>query len=67
MLITGIIITIVAIALAVFPQFFAKLKSPKATEKLMKSPKYIYMLKAVRIWGLICVGIGIALIIISLN
>lgn len=64
MLVTGIIITIVALGLAIFPQFFAKLKSPRIPEKLLKSKKIITIL---RIWGLLFVGAGIALIIISLK
>lgn len=45
MLVTGIIITIVALGLAIFPQFFAKLKSPRIPEKLLKSKKIITILR----------------------
>lgn len=64
MLITGIIVTIVALGLSIFPHFFAKLKSPRIPEKLLKSKKIITIL---RIWGLLFIGIGIMLIIISLK
>lgn len=64
MLVTGIIVTIVALGMSIFPQFFAKLKSPRIPEKLLKSEKSITIL---RIWGLLFVGVGIALIVISLK
>ena len=64
MLVTGIIITIIALGLSIFPQFFAKLKSPRIPEKLLKSEKNITIL---RVWGLLFVGVGIALIVISIK
>ncbi len=64
MLVTGIIVTIVALGMAIFPQFFAKLKSPRIPEKLLKNEKIITIL---RIWGLLFVGVGIALIVISIK
>ena len=63
MLIVGIIITIVAILMIVFPNSFAKLKSPRIPEKLSKSSK---MKLIIRVWGGICVVIGIILIIVAL-
>jgi len=64
MLVTGIIVTIVALGMSIFPHFFARLKSPRISEKLLKSEKIITIL---RIWGLLFVGVGIALIVISLK
>ena len=64
MLVTGIIVAIVALGISIFPQFFVKLKSPRIPEKLLKSEKIITIL---RIWGLLFVGVGIALIIISIK
>lgn len=66
MLITGIIVIIFAILLVVFPKFFLNLKSPDTAflqmKKLHNNKKVIL---AVRIWGSICLIIGITLIIIS--
>lgn len=64
MLIAGIITTIIAILMSIFPHFFTKLKNPRIPEKLLKSKKMIIIL---RIWGLLFVGIGISLIIVSLK
>ena len=60
MLVVGIIITIVAILMILFPEFFMKLKSPRIPEKLLKNPK---MKIIIRIWGSICIIIGILLIV----
>lgn len=62
MLITGILITIVAIFMLLVPQFFMKLKSPRIPDRLLKSPKMKIVL---RIWGGIFVIVGILLIIFS--
>lgn|GEM_PF-1840525 len=66
MLITGIIVIIFAILLVIFPKFFLNLKSPDTAflqmKKLNNNKKVIL---AVRIWGIICLIIGITLIIIS--
>ena len=62
MLITGILITIVAIFMLLVPQFFMKLKSPRIPDKLLKNPKMKIIL---RIWGEIFVIVGILLIIFS--
>lgn len=66
MLITGIIVIIFAILLVIFPKFFLNLKSPDTAflqmKKLHNNKKVIL---AVRIWGSICLIIGITLIIIS--
>ena len=64
MLIVGILITIVAIFMILFPEFFMKLKSPRIPEKLLKSPK---MKIIIRVWGSICIVIGIILIIFAIN
>ena len=64
MLIVGILITIVAIFMILFPEFFMKLKSPRIPEKLLKSPK---MKIIIRVWGSICIIIGIILIIFAIN
>ena len=63
MLVAGIIITIVAVLMIAFPEFFTKLKSPRIPEKLLKSSK---MKLIIRVWGVICVVIGIILIIVAL-
>ena len=66
MLITGIIVIIFAILLVIFPKIFLNLKSPDTAflqmKKLHNNKKVIL---AVRIWGIICLIIGITLIIIS--
>lgn len=66
MLIVGIIISIIAILLAIFPKFFLNLKSPDNAFLQMKglhTNKKIIL--AVRIWGIIFLIIGIVLIVIS--
>ena len=63
MLVVGILITIVAILMILFPEFFMKLKSPRIPEKLFKSPK---MKIIIRIWGGICIIVGILLIAFSI-
>jgi hypothetical protein len=66
MLIAGVIVSIVSILLVIFPKFFLKLKSPDTAflqmKKLHNNKKIIL---AVRMWGIICLIIGITLIIIS--
>ena len=64
MIIVGILITIVAIFMILFPEFFMKIKSPRIPEKLLKSPK---MKIIIRVWGSICIVIGIILIIFAIN
>ena len=64
MIIVGILITLVAIFMILFPEFFMKLKSPRIPEKLLKSPK---MKIIIRVWGSICIVIGIILIIFAIN
>lgn len=64
MIIVGILITIVAIFMILFPEFFMKLKSPRIPDKLLKSPK---MKIIIRVWGSICIIIGIILIIFAIN
>ncbi len=63
MLITGILITIVAIFMLLVPQFFMRLKSPRIPDKLLKNPK---MKNVLRVWGSIFVIIGIILIVFSI-
>ena len=63
MLITGILITIVAIFMLLVPQFFMKLKSPRIPDKLLKNPKMKIIL---RIWCGIFVIVGILLIVFSI-
>ena len=63
MLITGILITIVAIFMVLVPQFFVKLKSPRIPDGLLKNPKMKIVL---RIWGVIFIMVGILLIIFSM-
>ena len=63
MLITGILITIVAIFMFLVPQFFMKLKSPRIPDKLLKNPKMKIVLRA---WGSIFVIVGILLIVFSI-
>lgn len=66
MLIVGIILSLIAILLMIFPKFFLNLKSPDTAflqmKKIHNNKKVIL---AVRIWGFICLIIGITLIIIS--
>ena len=62
MLITGILITIVAIFMILTPQFFMKLKNPRIPDELLKNPKMKIVL---RVWGSIFVIVGILLIIFS--
>ena len=62
MLITGILITIVAIVMILIPQFFMGLKNPRLPDKLLKNPKMKIVL---RVWGGIFVIVGILLIIFS--
>ena len=62
MLITGILITIVAIFMVLVPQFFMRLKSPRIPDKLLKNPK---MKVVLRVWGGIFVIVGILLIVLS--
>ena len=62
MLITGILITIVAIFMVLVPQFFMRLKSPRIPDKLLKNPK---MKVVLRVWGGIFLIVGILLIIFS--
>lgn len=63
MLVVGILITIVAILMILFPEFFMKLKSPRIPEKLLKSPKIKII---IRIWGSVCIIIGILLIVFAI-
>lgn len=67
MLIAGIIVSIIAVLLEIFPKFFLELKSPNTAflqmKKLHNNKKVIL---AVRIWGIICLIIGIILIISSM-
>ena len=62
MLITGILITIVAIFMFLVPQFFMRLKSPRIPDKLLKNPKMKIVL---RVWGGIFAIVGIILIVFS--
>ena len=62
MLITGILITIVAIFMVLVPQFFMGLKNPRIPDKLLKNPKMKIVL---RVWGGIFVIVGILLIIFA--
>ena len=63
MLVVGIIIAVLAVLMIIFPSVFMKLKSPRIPEKLLKIPK---MEIVFRIWGVICLIIGVTLIVISL-
>ena len=63
MLITGILITIVAIFMVLVPQFFMRLKSPRIPDKLLKNSKMKIVL---RVWGSILVIVGILLIVFSI-
>ena len=63
MLVVGILIIIIATLMILFPEFFMKLKSPRIPEKLFKSPK---MKIIIRIWGDICIIVGILLIVFSI-
>ncbi len=64
MIIAGIVIILVSILFIIFPKFFLNLKSPDTAFIRMKeinsNPKIIL---CVRIWGCICLMLGVALII----
>ena len=63
MLVVGILIIIIATLMILFPEFFMKLKSPRIPEKLLKSPKIKII---IRIWGSVCIIIGILLIVFAI-
>jgi len=63
MLVAGIIITIVAVLMIAFPEFFILLKNPKISRKSLKSTK---VKNAFRILSALYVVIGIILIITAL-
>ena len=63
MLVVGILIIIIATLMILFPEFFMKLKSPRIPEKLFKSPKMIIIF---RVWGGVCIIVGIVLIVFSI-
>ena len=63
MLITGFLITIVAIFMVLVPQFFMRLKSPRIPDKLLKNPKMKIVL---RVWGGIFIIVGILLIVFAI-
>lgn len=66
MLVVGIIVSIIAILLAIFPKFFLNLKSPDTAFLQMKNlHNNKKVILAVRIWGIISLIIGLTLIIIS--
>jgi len=68
MFVVGIIISIIAVLLAIFPKFFLNLKSPDTAFLQMKglhTNKKVIL--AVRIWGIICLIIGMILIVISVK
>lgn len=66
MMIAGIVISIVAALLAIFPKFFLSLKSPyKVLLKKMNIYDSKKLILAVRIWGTIFLVVGIILIILS--
>lgn len=68
MLIIGIIISLIAILLTIFPKFFLNSKSPDVAflqiKGIQNNKKVII---SVRIWGVIFLIIGIILIVISLR
>lgn len=63
MLITGILITIVAIFMVLVPQFFMRLKSPRIPDKLLKNSKMKIVFEA---WGGIFMVVGILLVAFSI-
>lgn len=66
MLIIGIVISIMAILLIIFPKLFLNLKSPDTAFLQMKGlQNNKKVILAVRIWGIIFLIIGIVLIVIS--
>ena len=66
MLVVGIIVSIIAILLAIFPKFFLNLKSPDTAFLQMKNlHNNKKVILTVRIWGIISLIIGLTLIIIS--
>lgn len=66
MLTVGIIVSLIAILLAIFPKFFLNLKSPDtAFLQMKKIHNNKNVILAVRIWGFICLIIGLTLILVS--
>lgn len=66
MLIVGIVVSVISILIAIFPKFFLSLKSPDTVflqHKNLHNNKKVIL--AVRIWGIICLIIGITSITIS--
>jgi hypothetical protein len=63
MLTFGIIITVTAILMIVFPVTFMKLKSPGMSKKVVNSPR---TKKLVRIWGVMSGLIGISMIVFAM-
>lgn len=45
MLITGILLTIIAIFMIIVPEFFMRLKSPRIPDELLKNPKMKIVLR----------------------
>lgn len=66
MLIIGVIISLISILLIIFPKFFLNSKSPDTAflqmKKIHNNKKVIF---AVRVWGIICLIVGIILIAMS--
>ena len=63
MLVAGIIITIVAVLMMIFPQFFVLLKNPMISRESLKSTR---VKNAFRILSALYVVIGVILIITAL-
>ena len=63
MLTVGIIITITAIVMIVFPVTFMRLKSPGMSQKVVISPRTKML---VRIWGVMSGIIGTTMIVLAM-
>lgn len=63
MLTVGIIITITAIVMIVFPVTFMRLKSPGMSPKVVNSPRTKML---VRIWGVMSGIIGTTMIVLAM-
>lgn len=63
MLTVGIIISVTAILMIVFPASFMKMKSPGMSKKVVNSPRTKML---VRIWGVMSGLIGITMIVFAM-
>lgn len=63
MLIVGILMIIISIFMVLYPEFFLKYRLHRLPEIFRQKPKMRILL---RVWGIVCIIIGIVLIFYSL-